>query len=103
VVPASGLYTLEVAGRQGRLQVDARGHRIVQLQASSRCLKGLTLADIPISSDGRFALRIAAGGRRQASVRLEGAFTAAGRVRGTIRTTHVGCDSGRREFAGRLG
>jgi len=98
----SGVYTFYAMGRSGRLQVDERGRTIVQLQASLGCWRQLTLANIPIARDGSYRLRIAASGRRQASVRLEGRFTSDHVARGTIRATHVACDTGKVAFRGRL-
>jgi hypothetical protein len=99
----SGIYTFDALGRLGRLQVDELGRTIVQLQASLGCWKRLTLANIPIRRDGSYRLRIVAGGRRQATVRLDGTFTSDHVARGTIRATHVACDTGNVAFTGRLG
>jgi len=99
---SSGIYTFYAVERNGRLQVDERGRTIVQFQASLGCWKQLTLGNIPIARDGSYRLRIAAGGRRQATVRLEGRFTADHIARGTIRATHVACDTGKVAFSGRL-
>jgi hypothetical protein len=98
----SGLFVFHIGGRAAHLQIGDGGRAIIELRTESGCLRQLVLGNIPIGRDGSFRYRIAAGGRRQATVSLAGRFTSEQTVRGTIRTTHVGCDSGPVRFSAQL-